>query len=411
MACNRLMRILVVPPLDGADECLVSGCVEALEAQGHTVHCMQLTSFRSGANAVTLLPVSLNRKQQLEELAVDLISQSVVAVAEQMQAEMVLAFPRSPVNRGARNAFSELNILSCLWMTEDFAEFPYWRLAIEGYDIVATIQHEPFISEVSLQEHTAVYLPFAANGACCIPVCTHTAADGLIVVLGDASPDLCEALAPFVDRGMIIWGEGWDKEELFASGYQGKLSSLTRSQRKALYSDAAIIVNLHSTDIGNGDYINRETFAIAVCGGFQLVDRRTLMEGMFGYDELVMFESTKELAELLNEFIDDSAGRREYARNAQRTVLAKHTYLHRMEKLVEAVEEKRSSEAAVTSQSPCIALPENTPEELAGIVEALKSGHGLSGTATLEQLIDCLECQNDQSPEGAALLFWAASHR
>lgn len=410
MACNRPMRILVVPPLDGTDECLVSGCVEALEKQGHTVNCMNLTNFNSGANGVALLPVSLSRKQQLEELAVELISQSVLAVAEQMQAEMVLALPRSPLNTKSLNVLSELNILSCLWMTEDFIEFPYWRLAIEGYDIIATVQHEPFISEISLQGHAAVYLPFAANGACCIPVCSHTAAEGLIVVLGDASPDLCNALAPFVDRGMVIWGEGWDKEELFASSYQGKLSTLTRSQRKALYTDAAIIVNLHSTDIGNGDYINRETFAIAACGGFQLVDRRTLMEGMFGYDELVMFESADELAELLNEFIGDSNGRREYARNAQRTVLANHTLTHRMQKLLEAAEERRLSEDKVAGQSPCIVLPENAPEELAEIVEALKSTYSLSSNATLEQLIDCLHYQNDQSGEGAALLFWAASH-
>lgn len=410
MACNHPMRILVIPSLDGTDECLVSGCVEALETQGHTVHCMQLSNFRNGANAVSLLPASLSRKQQLEELAVELISQSAVAVAEQMQAEMVLAFPRSPVNRGALNVLSEQNILSCLWITEDFIEFPYWRLAIEGYDVVATVQHEPFISEVSLQGHTAVYLPFAANGACCIPVCTHTAADGLIVVLGDASPDICKALAPFVERGMILWGEGWDKEELFASSYQGKLSSLTRSQRKALYSDAAIIVNLHSTDIGNGDYINRETFAIAACGGFQLVDRRTLMEGMFGYDELVMFESTDELAELLNEFIGDSAGRREYARNAQRTVLANHTLMHRMEKLIEVVDERRLSEGKAADQSLCSVLPESAPEEFSELVEVLKSTHGLSGSVTLEQVIDYLQHQNDQSSEGAALLFWAASH-
>lgn len=409
MECKRPMKILVVPPLDGVDECIVSGCMEALKGLGHIVHVMKLDAFKQGAAAVADLPVSLDRKQQLKGMTVELISHSVLAVAEHMQAEMVLAFPRSPVSATSLKALSELNILRCLWMTEDFTEFPYWRSAVGGYDVVATIQHEPFISEVAQQGHSVVYLPFAASVSCCIPMSSHTAAEGLIVVLGDASPALSTALTPFVDRGLIVWGEGWDKETAFASCYQGKLNTLTRSQRKALYSDAAIVVNLHSTDIGSGDYINRETFAIAACGGFQLVDRRTLMEGMFGYDELVMFESTDELAELLAEFINDPQGRQEYVLNARNLVLAKHTYTHRMEKLLEAVEEKRLSEERANDQKSCFALPQNASEEVVEIVEALKSKHGLSADTTLEQLVDCLQFRQDQSPEGAALLFWAAS--
>lgn len=241
-----------------------------------------------------------------------------------------------------RNSLREQGIITACWMIEDYAEFPYWRKAVEGCDIVATIQHEPFISELSVLGHVPVYLPFAAKSACCTPVVTHTAAEGMIVVLGNASDEIANALSSHIGRGMVIWGDDWEKYEQYAPYYQGALKSLTRSERKALYRDAAVIVNLHSTDIGNGDSVNLETFAIASCGGFQLVDKRTLMEGMFSYDELVMFESAEELSDLISEFIDDRNARLEIARNAQQLVLAKHTYKQRMERLIQAINEVRN---------------------------------------------------------------------
>lgn len=331
---SSMKKFLIVPPLDGSSACVVTGCEEALKRLGHTVVLFDSSAWLSMCSALQRLPIGVQQQDALSDRAIDLIAQSILAVVECQDIEYVLAFPQSPLNSSIRKEMQKQDITTVLWMTEEYGTFPFWRKLVEGYDVVATIQHEPFISELSVLGHTPVYLPFAANGVCCTPVSTHTAAEDLIVVLGDASDELANVLTKHIDRGMVLWGDGWDAYEQFVPYYQGSLGRLTRSERKALYRDAAVIANLHSPDIGSGDAVNLETFAIAACGGFQLVDKRMLMEGMFSYEELVIFESAAELSEQLTEFVDDRNSRLEYARNAQKLVLAKHTYDHRMKTLL-----------------------------------------------------------------------------
>lgn len=337
MVSKIFERILIVPPLDNPTSCIVTGCKEVLEKQGHHVDVFDTEAWVPVCSALQLLPITLEHQDTLAAQGLDLISHAVKAVAESKKIQIVLGFPRSPLTADIRADLQAQGITTACWMTEECTSFPYWRKVIEGYNVVATIQHEPIISEISVLGHSSVYLPFAAKSACCTPVSTHTAAEDMIVVLGDASDDIANALSSYIDRGMVLWGDGWERYEQFMPYYQGKLQSLTRSERKALYRDAAIIVNIHSANIGSGDAVNMETFAIAACGGFQIVDKRTLMEGVFSYDELVMFESPEELSEQISEFIDDRNARLEYAGNAQRLVLAEHTYEQRMHTLMEAI--------------------------------------------------------------------------
>jgi len=335
---NGLKKILIVPPLDGSSACIVTGCEEALKRLGHSVILFDSLAWLPVCSALQRLPIATAYQDSLAAQGVDLIARSVEAVAESQNVDCVLAFPQSSLNSAVRKNLQAQSITTILWMIAEHETFPFWRKLVEGHDVIATIQHEPFISELSVLGHTPVYLPFAANGACCTPVSTHTAAEDLIVVLGDASDELANALTKHIDRGMVLWGNGWDAYNQFAPYYQGKLQVLTRPERKALYRDAAVVVNLHSSDIGSGDAVNLETFAIAACGGFQLVDKRTLMEGMFSYEELVIFESAEELSEQLTEFVNDKSARMEYARNAQKLVLSKHTYDQRMDVLLAALE-------------------------------------------------------------------------
>ncbi|WP_027361008.1 glycosyltransferase [Halodesulfovibrio aestuarii] len=338
---NTPQRILIVPPFDTPSSCIVTGCKEALEKLGHQVDVFDTEAWLPMTAALQQLPIKLVYQDTLSAHGVELISRAVAAVAYSNCIDIVLGFPRSPLTALVRKEMQAQSIITACWMTEEYASFPFWRKVIEGYDVVGTIQHEPFISELSVLGHTPVYLPFAAKSACCTPISTHTAVEDMIVVLGDASDELANALASHVDKGMVLWGDGWDNYERFVPHYQGKLQSLTRSERKALYRDAAIIVNIHSTNIGSGDTINMETFAIASCGGFQLVDKRILMDGMFSYDELVIFESAAELSEQITEFFDDRNSRMEYARNGQELVLAKHTYEQRMQLLLKAIADSK----------------------------------------------------------------------
>ncbi|MCG8529324.1 MAG: glycosyltransferase [Desulfovibrionales bacterium] len=402
MHSQTIRRILLVPPFCSSQQCIVAGCRDALTAQGHVVLLFDAAPANAVLHAAQTCAASLARREELQEQAAAFVDTAVIAAAEHMRADVVVTFPHSALSAHTLSELHVAGIATVCWMTEDFAAFPYWRAAVSGYDIVATIQHEPLISELGVLGHEAVYLPFAANDSCCTPVCTQTAVEGMIVVLGDASEELAEALRPYIPRGIVIWGKGWEYYPDFASSYQGTQESLTRSQRKALYRDAAIVVNLHSATFDRGDFVNLETFAIAACGGFQLVDKRTLMEGMFGYDALVQFETAEELADLLAEFINDAASRRAYAQRGQQHVLANHTYAVRMATLMDAVERVHPD-----SQGASVTIP----EDVAALIVRVAKEYGLPEESPLEILLDALEQRDILSGPAVALQVWAMQAR
>ena len=106
-----------------------------------------------------------------------------------------------------------------------------------------------------------------------------------------------------------------------------------------IFNASRINLNVHSSTYHeaidpHGDFVNPRTFEIAACGGFQLVDRRSLLPEVFSEQEIVVFEGLKDGREKIRHFLDREQDRREFAEKGRRRVLMEHTYSLRMKELL-----------------------------------------------------------------------------
>jgi spore maturation protein CgeB len=128
-----------------------------------------------------------------------------------------------------------------------------------------------------------------------------------------------------------IYGEGWDGLNTAVKIGDRRI---TPSERRHIYVNSTININLHSSSDGegdwNGDFVNPRTFEIAGLGGFQLTDARELLPLHFDLkNEIPVFESPSSMMDAIKYYLSHESERNEMAANARARVLKEHTYRHR----------------------------------------------------------------------------------
>jgi len=156
--------------------------------------------------------------------------------------------------------------------------------------------------------------------------------------------------------------------------------------------------------VPGGDFVNPRTFELALCGAFQLVDRRTLLPELFDDDELAQFGSLPELKERLAYFLAHPEARAAFAARARQRALTDHTYAARMETLL-AFAAARLPDWPRRSRDASGALAA-LPEAMRGEVAALLSRLSLPADVCFDDLIWAVRSrQGELTPLETSLLF------
>jgi spore maturation protein CgeB len=156
-------------------------------------------------------------------------------------------------------------------------------------------------------------------------------------LIGSMYPYRLKFIEQIVDFNPSLWGRGWSKVSNLEilKLYRGKDIRGTR-KAKAI-SGSAISLNPHHplNDI-NG--VNRRTFDIAACRGFQLVDCKVDMERVFTINkEIICFRTIDELRRLIEYYLRHPNERVQVAEAAYQRVLKEHTYDHRAKEILEII--------------------------------------------------------------------------
>jgi spore maturation protein CgeB len=147
-----------------------------------------------------------------------------------------------------------------------------------------------------------------------------------VALLGSRYPyreTLVEQLTGF---GLSIWGKGWERSlnKDILRQYRGR--DIRGTRKAKAFSAAAISLNPHHplNDI-NG--VNRRTFDIAACRGFQLADFKRDMETVFKVnEEIICFNTMDELKTLIAYYLTHPEERKHISDAAHRRVVRDHTY-------------------------------------------------------------------------------------
>ena len=95
--------------------------------------------------------------------------------------------------------------------------------------------------------------------------------------------------------------------------------------------------NLHHTEVNS---VNKRTFEVAACGGFQITNLKPCTKDLFELNkEVVCYTTFGELKEKLDYYIDDrnETERKNIIAAGRERVLKEHTYAHRINKILEIV--------------------------------------------------------------------------
>ncbi|MEW6066681.1 MAG: glycosyltransferase [Nitrospirota bacterium] len=156
-------------------------------------------------------------------------------------------------------------------------------------------------------------------------------------LIGSMYPYRLKLMEQLVEFKPSIWGRGWSKvsNEEILKLYKGR--DIRGTQKAKAICGSVISLNPHHplNDIYG---VNRRTYDIAACKGFQLADYRNDMEKAFKINqEIICFETLDELKKHIGYYLKHPDERNDIAEAAYKRVVNKHTYEHRARQILEMI--------------------------------------------------------------------------
>jgi spore maturation protein CgeB len=161
-----------------------------------------------------------------------------------------------------------------------------------------------------------------------------------VVFVGSHYPVREQLLAGLAGSDFAFWGPGWEKLP--------KASPLRMHWKGAhtappvwikIYGASRIVLAVHYRDPAGRFPVYQASprvFEAMACGAFVLSDRQRDVLGLFREDEhLACFDDAAELAEKVRYYLDNPDERERIARQGMDAVLRDHTYMNRLETLLE----------------------------------------------------------------------------
>ncbi|WP_298271202.1 glycosyltransferase [Geobacter sp.] len=136
-------------------------------------------------------------------------------------------------------------------------------------------------------------------------------------------------LRSLLPLGLTFFGdpEGWQR--VLGPGIRAFPDVNYFHETPAVYASAGI--NVNATSLQMPHTVNQRVFDVPLCNGFLLTDRQGALHELFAEDEVAVYDTVEEAAELARYYLDRSRLRDEIVRKAKGRVLAEHTYGRRME--------------------------------------------------------------------------------
>jgi spore maturation protein CgeB len=156
-----------------------------------------------------------------------------------------------------------------------------------------------------------------------------------VVFAGTATPRREALLSQLVEFGLAIWGPGWRETSLrdYCRGERLRTEEFVKA-----YGGATVGVNIHhcvAQDVVEAA-CNQRTFEIAAIGTLEVTDWREDLPRWFEpWDEILVYHDAGELRRIVADALQDLVEVERIAAAGRQCLLARHTYMHRMQVLLE----------------------------------------------------------------------------
>jgi spore maturation protein CgeB len=339
-------RILIVPPFSGGSLAMGGYLEKASLALGNPVRLITWPSSLAGL-ANDLKQSSAGSAQTIFRQAAEFVAEQALA----FKAGLILCLAQAPLEASGVELISErTGAMTAFWFVEDYKRFGYAKEVAPAYDLFFHIQGG--LLNESLKNwgvNRAWYLPLAADPNIFIPRSVPEAYRAVLSFLGALYPNRSKLLVEIAKfwkkiggktEDFKIFGPGFDlcpeeiKPHLFQRGRR-----VEPQECPLIYAGSQINLNIHSADGEGFDptsaFVNPRTFEAAASEGFQIVDQRPLMEGLFSSGELCLVRDPLEMLAAIEQYLKEPDMRQTLAQAARKRVLKEHLYTHRLSFILE----------------------------------------------------------------------------
>jgi spore maturation protein CgeB len=161
-----------------------------------------------------------------------------------------------------------------------------------------------------------------------------------VTFVGSFYPNRSLILENISDLGLKVWGPGWDQLPSASP-----LKKLTRSVQlkpeewRKILSGSKMTLAIHYQNGKTPCYqASPKVYETMACQSFLLVDNQKDVRSLFEDGRhLVIFKDIEDIREKIAYYLNHSQERKEIARQGYEEVIKKHTYIHRIKKLVQVI--------------------------------------------------------------------------
>jgi len=228
------------------------------------------------------------------------------------------------------------------WFPDDLRSVAEALRRMPAYDHVFVASTDVAARARAALGRAVPVVPLAADPSVYRPLRSRDQYRANVVFAGSATARREALLTSLVEFGLALWGPGWRTTSLrdYCRGEVPNTMDYVRA-----YGGASVAINIHHLASGNGaseSHLNQRVFEVAAIGVPQVVDARADLETHFepGRD-LLVFHDADELRRVVQAALQDLPAAEQTGVSARREVLARHTYMHRLRIILDAVRGER----------------------------------------------------------------------
>ncbi|MBI5373964.1 MAG: glycosyltransferase [Candidatus Schekmanbacteria bacterium] len=343
------LGVMVVYPLYGGSYPIAEYTSLAFEKLGCRVERFDMSRFYALYKEIDKITYDKTNAAKLKGLFLSLIGEMFVARVLETRPSMIFALAQSPLSMDIVKRIKPLKIPLCYWFVEDYRLMQYWKDIVQHYDYFFTIQKGEFHEEIGrMGMKNYFYLPAACHPDIHKPLPLEEEEMATfksdVSFMGAGYYNRRSFFKMLRDYDFKIWGTDWPNDDpFFKNAVQRDSERISIEDTVKIFNSTKINLNMHSSTYHSGvnphgDFVNPRTFEIAACGGFQLVDYRSDLEGLFKVgEEIETFSDIQDLRRKMSYYLDHPEERNKISEKARQKVLADHTYEKRMTEVLRAV--------------------------------------------------------------------------
>ena len=142
---------------------------------------------------------------------------------------------------------------------------------------------------------------------------------------------------------LAVYGTGWRPESLDPRHLRG--TWIRNEELHRYYAGAAIVLNDHWADMRDEGFISNRIYDALASGAFVLSDQVAGVEAEFDAG-VATWHDAGSLRAAIERYLPDTAARRSMAERGRQAVMARHTFDHRVETILDTVEALRAEPPA-----------------------------------------------------------------